>query len=448
MVFGIYNLCKKINFLLCFMSIIVGEYLLYKINGKYEDMIESIIDRLAKLNILYVKVFQSLALDNNLIDEDMNNKLLEYTDNVPWDYGDISYIDLINVSNKKGLNLNSKNNKPISSGMISLVFKLERVENPETSVIIKMKRKNIEKRLNAGIEELLFLVYMLSYIPVVNRLHIYELVEKNIVSIREQTDFIKEIENMELIRENSKNLKYVVIPKVYREVTEDNSNLIMMEYIDGEKITELKEEEYKEYAKLVVKFGLVSYIMNGVTHGDLHSGNILFLKDEKDEKYKKKIGILDFGIIYKYGEKYKYDMFEILSEMYECDRRETAIKSLNLIVEPEGVLERLPEYDYNKIVNISLELLNESLENSKNANQYQIFKFISLLKEYLSKRELLELGIHMKDDFIKTQMFMAMSHGVTLKLCKQENVLELFDECLNEIFNKKLLLEIDEEDEE
>ncbi len=61
------------------------------------------------------------------------------------------------------------------------------------------------------------------------------------------------------------------------------------------------------------------------------------------------------------------------------------------------------------------------------------------MKEYVSKKELSELGITLKDDFIKSQMFIAMSHGVTIKLCNQENVLEVVEECINEIFKTKLL---------
>ena len=304
-------------------------------------------------------------------------------------------------------------------------------------MIIKLKRKDIDKKLNSAIEQVLFIVCILSYIPSLKYLQIYEVIEKNIESLRKQTNFIEEIENMELVRRNCNRMKYVTIPKVYKEVTEEFQNVIMMDYIKGERITNIKEEDYKEYAKLVVKFGLVTYIMHGSTHGDLHSGNILFIEDENR---KKKIGILDFGIIYKYEEKFKCDMFNLLTSINEMENIEIVKTVFKITVEPENALEILPKDDYNKLLDISIGMLNETLKNKKMANQYQLFKFLSIMKEYLSKKELSKLGIKLKDDFVKSQMFVAMAHGVTIKLCKQENLLEIIEECINEIFKPTLLL--------
>jgi hypothetical protein len=49
--------------------------------------------RLSSINILCVKVFQAIALNNSLIDEKINNKLLQFTDNPPWNFSDIKLSD-------------------------------------------------------------------------------------------------------------------------------------------------------------------------------------------------------------------------------------------------------------------------------------------------------------------------------------------------------------------
>ena len=79
-----------------------------------------------------------------------------------WNDEDIIYTDLINVANKYKLDLNSSNNKPINSGMISLVFKIPK-ENSEECMIIKLKRKDIDKKLNDTIEQVIFKIYMAGY---------------------------------------------------------------------------------------------------------------------------------------------------------------------------------------------------------------------------------------------------------------------------------------------
>jgi len=58
----------------------------------------------------------------------------------------------------------------------------------------------------------------------------------------------------------------------------------------------------------------------------------------------------------------------------------------------------------------------------------------------LSKDELANLGIRPSDDFVKAQLVLAMSHGVTLTLCK-EDFITLMDKVINELFHTKMLLE-------
>jgi len=221
-----------------------------------------------------------------------------------------------------------------------------------------------------------------------------------------------------------------------------------MEYLEGMKINQIKEEDYETFAKLVVKFGIVTTVVHGITHGDLHSGNILFIKDKdknKDNKstppYSYKIGVLDFGIIYKVGQQYKGLMFDVFTQFFEKPPREIAEQLLNSgIIEPHGVLQKIPRDDYNNILSFTEEIIAETINSSKKANQIQIYKFMSKFKEYLSKDELMNIGIKPSDDFIKSQLVLAMSHGVTLTLCKDEFI-TLMDKVINELFHMNILFD-------
>jgi predicted unusual protein kinase regulating ubiquinone biosynthesis (AarF/ABC1/UbiB family) len=246
---------------------------------------------------------------------------------------------------------------------------------------------------------------------------------------------------MDKIRENCKNLKYIKIPTANRKVTEEYPNIILMEYIEGIKINQIKEPDYEPFAKLVVKFGIVTTVIHGVTHGDLHGGNILFIKDYKDTKYPHKIGIIDFGIIYEVQTQYKALLFDILTHLFEKSPHESAEKLLNSgMLDPPGILQQIPKEHYNNILSFTSEMISETITSSKKANQIQIYKFLSKIKEYLSKDELANIGIRPSDDFVKAQLVLAMSHGVTLTLCK-DNYIAVMDKVINELFNTKLLLE-------
>lgn len=431
---------KAILFLLNVLYIFGEELFIYFIFKDFSSFIDRLTMRLSGINILYVKVFQAFALNNSLIDDTINNKLLQFTDNAPWDYSDMKLGDLVTIADKYDLYLKPNYEIPINAGMISLVFKAYKNNNRNDPVIIKMKRHNIEQKLNDAIDNLLFCMYLLSFIPIIHKYQLSEVVHRNIEIIRHQTNFLEEVDNMNRVKTNCKNLKYVKIPSAYREVTEQYPNCILMDYIEGIKIKDIKKEDYEGFAKQVMKFGFVTTIVHGLTHGDLHGGNILFIKDEKDEKYKYKIGVIDFGIVYELDNEYKNLLFSVLTKMFEIEPRETAVKILNSgVIEPKGILEQIPKTDYENIVNFTTELIDDAINSSKQANQVQLYKFLSKLKDYLSNSNLANIGIRPSDNFVKSQLVLAMSHGVTLTLC-DDDFTTLADKVLNELFHTNMIM--------
>ena len=432
---------KGILFLINVLFIFGKESLFYLIFKDYSSFVERLAIGLSSINILCVKIFQAFASNNSLIDEKTNNKLLQFTDNAPWNYSDIELQDLIEISDKYNLQLKCGYEIPINSGMISLVFKAYKRDNSSEPVIIKIKRKNIQQKLDDAIDNLLFSMYLLSFIPIFNKYQLAEVVNKNIEIIRHQTNFLEEVDNMTLIKNNCKNLKYVRIPSANRSVTEEYPNCILMDYIEGIKINQIKKEDYEGFAKQVMKFGFVTSIVHGVTHGDLHGGNILFIKDKNDERYPYKIGVIDFGIIYELDSQYKGLVFEMLTQMFESPPRESAIKLLNSgIIDPPNILQQIPKDDYENIIAFTSEIIDETVNISKKANQIQIYKFISKLKEYLSNSVLSKIGIRPSDSFVKTQLVLAMSHGVTLTLCN-DDFMGLADKVINELFHTNMIIE-------
>jgi len=436
-----HKIINNVLFLIRCFFVFGSEYIYYKYTNNYEQFIERLAHRFAHINILCVKIFQAISLNNSLIDERINNKLIQFTDNAPWYYDDIENEKLLQIADKYDLNINKNCIYPINSGMISLVFKLRKKNMFGTPVIIKIKRKNIQHLLDNAIENLLFSIYLLSFIPIINKYQIAEVVNKNIEIIRHQTNFLEEVDNMALIKNNCKNLKYVKIPSANRAVTEEFPDCIMMEYIEGMKIKDIKPEDYEGFAKLVMKFGFVTTIVHGVTHGDLHGGNILFIKDENDKKYPYKIGVIDFGIIYQLDNEYKGLLFEVLTQMFEVESRESAIKILNSgIIDPPNILEQIPLKHKENIIQFAAEIIEDAVKSSKKANQIQIYKFLSQLKDYLSCSELSNLGIKPSDNFVKSQLVLAMSHGVTLTLCHND-FMGLADKVINELFHTNLLMD-------
>ena len=433
------RIINRIMFVVRFFYIFISEGLWYMVFRDYDAVIERITCKLASLNILCVKVFQAFALNNSLIDVNLNNHLIKFTDNAPWSIEDVRTDDIIKICEEYNLVVPTGYDKPINSGMISLVFKAEEVDTGKP-MIIKLKRKNIHTTLKEAIQNISLIMYLLSFIKIIDKYQLAKIVDENIDIIHHQTNFIDEISNMETIRINCEQIKYIKIPIARKDVTEKYPNAILMEFIDGMKQCEIEEADYEGFAKQVMKFGFITTAIHGVTHGDMHCGNILFIKDEQDEKYKYKIGVIDFGIIHNIDEHYRSELFDILANMFIDEPENTAIKLLSSsIVEPTNIINQISKKHRDKIVEFTASIIKESIHNSKNANQLQIYKFISILKEYFNDDELADIGIRPSVDFIKTQLVLAMSHGVTLTLCKND-FMPLANIVLNELFHTELIL--------
>jgi len=93
---------KSIIFFINAFFIFVTEGLIYAFFQDYSLFIDRLSIRLASINILYVKIFQAFALNNSLIDDSTNNKLLKFTDNAPWNYSDIELCQLVQMADKIG----------------------------------------------------------------------------------------------------------------------------------------------------------------------------------------------------------------------------------------------------------------------------------------------------------------------------------------------------------
>ena len=425
---------NNIWFVISICWIMTDELLLYIMFKDYGRLIYNLANRLAAKNILYVKIFQALALNHNMINNEINNGLLKFTDNVPWTNADVDVQTLIDLEREYNIAI-LNDYKPINSGMISLVFKgIYRVGVGET-VIIKMKRVNIENNLNDGIQKLLFCVKLLSFLPVYNY-QITNIIQNNIALIKNQTNFNKEVENMAIMKNNCKNLRYIKIPTVQSDVTNKFSNIIIMEYIKGETLQRVNPCDYNEFSKQIIKFVFVNMLMNGQCHGDLHVGNILFIKDENDPKYKHKIGILDFGLIYEI-DKLKDTFYYIFANMYSVPPKEIAqILLLSGIIEPIECINNLNSEHSNAIVNILTNFINNTLHISKHFSQINTFKSISELNDYIIDNNLIVNGFNIRpcDDLIKFQVVFSMLYGVIFKLCGQ-NYIEIANKVMIDLFH-------------
>jgi len=332
---------------------ILKEFIKYQLLfTKYNNMIINICEELRKKNILYVKIIQWNIQDYCNIDNELKQYFYKFSNNVPYTNKDIDY----KVINQVQTHFNGRlvfEGIPINSGTTALIFK----GNMEgKTVAIKILRKNIYQQITLGIDNIQTIlnrsIYILSFFYKINK-NLNSLIKNNKQLLLDQCNFINEIKNMELFAAKVVSYPNIVIPRVYKEFTEFNNKLIVMDYLDGHHINDVSIDKVHEYNLVVHQFILNSYFLFKVIHADLHAGNLILLDNNK-------VGIIDFGIIVEINNKQCNNIFQLFIGL--------ANTNINMIKKTITNLLLLNESDFDKIKNIidePLEMIRPNLFNKK-----------------------------------------------------------------------------------
>ena len=403
--------------------IFVTEGVKYVINRDYPQTIKNIAGSLTKENILYTKMFQSIAL-NHLVDNVINNEILKYTDSAPYTEEDIDYEIFKKL--QKYLEIDLENlPQPINSGMISLVYKMKlneeyKTELPGSHVIVKIKRKNIEQRLYDGITQLRFFGWLCSFVPFLRMMNIPIVLEKMCVNLNDQLDFQKEINNINETREACKHMDYIRVPTVFMKI----NNAIIMEYLEGVPITKVHKSDYETYGKMIIKYAFASFF-HGIAHGDLHSGNILFMDSQ--------IGIIDYGLMVRLDENVKKNISNVFPDLFTKSGAHLAKKIFVNLVEHDEFFHSVSEKEIDEMCELGGKLIDDFKEHKKSFYE-SVSEIILYLNRCIEKK-----NGKINDDYAKLQIAFAMTHGLSLELFK-DSYIKCMNEVMNELFHYNVFI--------
>ena len=329
------------------ITICIKSLFLYKTGlVDYFTTFKNTLTDLSKLNVFYTKIIQWVA-DSHFNDEQMTSFIKNFTNNVEYTKEDIDYaslLDLYDLAKKNGDTFTLNSIVPLNAGTISLVFKGELNGKP---IVIKILRVGIKKKLEDAVNLFMYLCNIIDYIPYLRTLNASKIIEKNVKLLTKQVDFINEVKNISIFANAYKKNKNVKVPLVYKYYTEKNNKVIVMEFLEGKTMYKLTTSECEAYYNIFMKVSMLNYFKYGIIHGDLHSGNILFLPNEI-------IGYLDLGIIYVLQPEHQDFLYKFFSNYSSGDYNQ--------------LLEDLFDEDMLEtcfIVNDSRELLQQKLKKIK-----------------------------------------------------------------------------------
>jgi ubiquinone biosynthesis protein len=420
-----------------FVSSFIGFYItnlsnhfIYKLpfNSRL-NLIKTITTKLEDMNIVYVKIFQSLCLDDNLLYENEKEYLIKYTDSVPFTKDDINYDILDTLRTNYDIKIESYT--PVNSGVVSVVF--TGIYNNE-NVVIKVLKNNILHRLNIAFEDVELLLKMGHVFSFIRKMNLKKCFIDNKELLIEQTNFIKEANNIETFKRKIQNYKEYIIPFCYKEITLTHNNVIIMKNIKNLVYNDIKNYNKtvkNEFGKLLIKFGLISVLFTSAVHCDLHNGNVFFYINEEDnDKPKYQLGIIDFGIVAYPNRENQNNYYNFLKNIQQ-------------------------DKDVSKIEEVLYSILNEQIrfKNLELLKKAELLKKVSeiMIKDITYESHNMEIVINMSRtinsygfSFTKefNQICLSMRISANMAMNLLININQTQQEILNSFYNINLLIDI------
>ena len=396
------------------------------------ELIKKISKKLEQENIVYVKIFQALCFDRDLLSSKEQAYLLKYTDNVPYEHYEIDYDLLDKLEDDFSITLKSK--IPINCGIIGLAF--EGIDSSNNKVIIKMLKNNIITKFTNVFDELLFISYICKYIPYIKSLKITKILLDNEEILLHQMDFMKEVEAIELFTTKYKNNKEYKFPRVYREITEQHNNLLVMENIKGLRYKDIETMSTtikEEFAYLLHKFGMLGILYYSTIHCDLHSGNVFFyINDETSlintEVPKYSVGIIDLGICCFPNKENQNAYYIFLNDIVMNQNYTDVEKLLYAIIEEKEVYVSFNAIKKQQFINETIKCLE--LNTKAEVNTRLLIDLSKLFNKYnlnfTEEFNKIILSIHVVDHFGKE-----LSQNVKACQTKVLNELDKFNKLIS-----------------
>lgn len=239
----------------------------------------------------------------------------------------------------------------ISGASLGQVY---RAKHKEKDVVVKISRPNIEETIGQNIYILRKLLPIATrFIDENLRFSAEGMLSQFIETVHEEMDYTIEARNLIQIKNNLKEDKSVIIPKVYLDRT--SRHVITMEYLPGTKVTDIRglNQNNIDRAKLVYRIHRLFFKMllrHSIFHADPHPGNISVTGDGT-------IILYDFGMVGRLDDETRRKLVRLYLGLVDKD----PVRTTDVLIEL-GTLETSVD---RRLVEKGLELSIQSLHGKK-----------------------------------------------------------------------------------
>jgi predicted unusual protein kinase regulating ubiquinone biosynthesis (AarF/ABC1/UbiB family) len=270
-------------------------------------------DKLISMGTTFIKIGQFMSTRTDIFGEAITDQLKDLYDNVsplPFHLLKKQISSVTDITDE----FQYIQEQPIASASIGQVHvgKLKTGED----IVLKVKRPGIEEQIKDDFEILLLGLHMLGHVSDDRKIKEFEILFSEYYKLlQEEINFSLEADNMKIFKSNFASKKWVTIPKVYEDLS--NEDVITMQFIGSNKITDIafldknnlsKEKIAQKFVELFIK-QIVEY---GIVHIDPHPGNIGITESGK-------IVFYDFGMVLRLDKNLKDKFSSFIIAVYDKD---------------------------------------------------------------------------------------------------------------------------------
>lgn len=318
---------------------------------KFRKHAERALKTFVTLGPSYIKLGQWLSSRADLLPQPYLDVLEELQDNVrPEPFLDVKPILERELGSLENI-FESFDPSAISGASLGQVY---RARYKEKDVVVKISRPNIEETIGQNIYILRKLLPLATrFIDENLRFSAEGMLSQFIETVHEEMDYRIEAKHLIQIKNNLREDKSVIIPRVYLDRT--SRHVITMEYLPGTKITDIKtlNQNNIDRAKLVYRIHRLFFKMllrHSIFHADPHPGNISITNEGT-------IILYDFGMVGRLDDETRRRLVRLYLGLVDKD----AVRTTDVLLEL-GTLE--PSVD-RRLVEKGLELSIQSLHGRK-----------------------------------------------------------------------------------
>ena len=370
---------------------------------------------MAKTDVIFVKILQAISFNGKFIDKNMHDQITQFSDNVPYDTSDIDCNVSMRMMADTPFTFVDKPGIPIRSGMISLVYALQN-KNTGEKYVMKVKRKNIDERVNESINNMMGMLYLLSILfRLWFNLDVVDVVSRHIDLLRDQLDFEQEEVNTIEAYNDLEGLEYIRIPKIYK-CDALSGKAIIMEHLPGVHMNDVSNFDKVQYRDLILKYFFASSMVHNKFHGDLHSGNVLFIdngsQSEVDTAIGKpqyQLGIIDFGIVMHFPKTVTDTLFYIFEHQQNPKMNASISREyLDNFIHPSNMMDLLTDEEADAIMESTGCVARAVFQEGVLLDQVHFYKIFKGISDNLSSEFVKKHNVRTSDGLIKLEVAVSM----------------------------------------